>query len=171
MSKLSEKIKYPTSEFKYWKWDDDFQKELIALEVENQKLKETRNRHHPEMLKLTEERDRYKAQTKKAEDEVKTLNEAWDKQNVELCTTINIQKLEIIKLKERLAKAQDTLDEAWKLTQKQQDVVGDCDSSVAYESFREAVEKYVETLDPCKRCQLGIDGVCVPAEKALGGES
>jgi len=107
MSKLSEKIKYPTSEFKYWKWDDDFQKELIALEVENQKLKETRNRHHPEMLKLTEERDRYKAQTKKAEDEVKTLNEAWDKQNVELCTTINIQKLEIIKLKERLAKAQD----------------------------------------------------------------
>jgi hypothetical protein len=45
--------------------------ELIAVRKQRDELKETRDRHHPEQLKLTEERDRYKVKA----DEVDKIKE------------------------------------------------------------------------------------------------
>ena len=53
------------------------------------------------------------------------------------------------------------LDKAWELTQKQHDRVSDASGNEMYEYFRDAIDEYWELLDPCKRCQLGLDGVCV----------
>lgn len=81
---------------------------------------------------------------------------------------IGALEAEIMDLKSRLTERENLLIELWNITKKHQEQVGDCDSSVAYELFRDAINEYTVLIDPCNWCALGIDGICVSAD-AFGG--